>query len=148
MSLPSGETHRRECNEAFSKARDKLLNEAIDSMFYSFEKFKSSTDVEKTDVKKLVRNQLLEDTKIKELEKKIESTIYSDSQMSLGVFVDSKALKLWEGEHGKKKEFEDFAVEVEEMFKKLPKFVVYWGGWAYTVFKKLNPEASSVEKQS
>lgn len=32
LKLPSSETHSRECNEAFSKARDKLLSEAIDSL--------------------------------------------------------------------------------------------------------------------
>ena len=144
--LPMGETHHRECNETFDKARDELLREATDSMFYAFKKFESTTDVEKTDVKKLVRKQLLEDPKIKELGQiikelgqKIKDIIYSDLKR---VFVDSQALTLWEG---KQKEFDEFGKMVENMFKKLPKFVVYWGGWAYAVSKKLGPEASSVE---
>lgn len=145
LKLPSSETHSRECNEAFSKARDKLLSEAIDSMLYAFEKFKSTTDVEETDVKKLVRNQLLEDPKIKELGKKIENIIYPDTEMSLGVFVDNQALKLWEGEGGNREEFNDFAEKVKKMFQKLPEFVVFWGEWAYTVSKKLKPKASSVK---
>ena len=145
LKLPSGETHSHECNEAFCKARDKLLSEAINSIFYAFEKFKSTTGVEKTDVKELVRNQLLEDPKIKELGEKIENIIYPDTEMSHGVFVDSQALKLWEGEGGNRKEFNDFAEEVKKMFQRLPEFVVFWGEWAYNVSKKLKLKASSVK---
>lgn len=145
LKLPNGETHSRECNEAFCKARDKLLSEAINSIFYAFEKFKSTTGVEETDVKELVRDQLLEDPKIKELGKKIENIIYPDTEMSLGVFVDSQALKLWEEEGGNRKEFNDFAEEVKRMFQILPEFVVFWGEWAYNVSKKLKPKASSVK---
>ena len=145
LKLPNGETHSRECNEAFCKARDKLLSEAINSIFYAFEKFKSTTGVEETDLKELVRDQLLEDPKIKELGKKIENIIYPDTEMSLGVFVDSQALKLWEEEGGYRKEFNDFAEEVKRMFQILPEFVVFWGEWAYNVSKKLKPKASSVK---
>lgn len=144
VSLPSSATHRRKFNEAFSNARDELFSEAIDSMLCAFKKFMSAKHVEGTVFIERVRNQLLEDTNF-ELERKIKNIIDPDTEMSLGKFVDSQALKLWEENGGNMKELNDFVEEVKEMFKKLPEFVVFWGEWAYVVSKNLKPEASPVK---
>ncbi|PFX11801.1 hypothetical protein AWC38_SpisGene24349 [Stylophora pistillata] len=158
VSFPSGETHSNECDEAFSKARKELLDEAEKTMLYAFGKFESSikaggTDVEKKDTMQKTRNKLLKDPEIEQLGKNIEKIIYPDIEempygvfvdMPYGVFVDRRALNLWKKEGGSMKEFFDFIEKVREMFHKLPEFVVRWGEWAYKVSKKVNsPGAAS-----
>lgn len=150
VSFLSGETHSNECDEAFSEATKKLLNEAVKSMFYAFGKFESSikaggTDVEKKNAMQKTRNHLFKDPKIEQLGKNIKKIIYQDiEEMPYGVFVDRHALNLWKKEGGSMKEFFDFIEKVREMFHKLPEFVVRWGEWAYIVSKKVSsPGAAS-----
>ena len=145
LSLSSGETSRK-CNEAFSRARDELLKKAVESMLYAFEEFRSKLK-STTDDREEVRNQLLKDTKIEQLGKEIKDIIYPRGK-SDGVFVDSQALSLWERGGGDREKFDDFGEKVKEMFQKLPKFVVFWGEWAYNISMKLDRAASPSKKNT